>query len=221
MTIIRFNPIAPASQAAGRAQPPEPAPAARTPEARRTIAQRNRVRRERKGPTPRKPKALVSVAEALERAQRGQSLANYPSIISGFVAKGIPAADIKPRENVFTYDAWVALGRRVRKGEHGVKVVTMFTSSREVTDPETGEVQVKFHRRPWSTTVFHITQTEPAQKQGEAQPSEPLAPKPSAELVVEPRPVSPTPRVVPPAPPIQPAWVRRVRELARQGSVAA
>jgi len=30
--------------------------------------------------------------------------------IQGFAAKGIPESEIKPRENVFTFNAWKALG---------------------------------------------------------------------------------------------------------------
>ncbi len=47
------------------------------------------------GKTPR------SREEALTRAISGQSLSNFPAIYLGFAAKGIPEADIKPRENVF------------------------------------------------------------------------------------------------------------------------
>ena len=38
--------------------------------------------------------------EALDRAQSGQALTNYPAIFAGFMAKGIPEGEIKPRENV-------------------------------------------------------------------------------------------------------------------------
>src|SRR4029079_14804718 len=62
--------------------------------------------------------------EALSRAIGGQALTNWPAIIHGFAAKGIPESDIRPRENVFTYHAGRAVGRQVRRGEHGVKVVT-------------------------------------------------------------------------------------------------
>jgi hypothetical protein len=47
--------------------------------------------------------------DALDRATQGQALTNYPAIFEGFMAKGIPEADIKPRENVFTFNAWKAL----------------------------------------------------------------------------------------------------------------
>src|ERR1700676_3432529 len=75
--------------------------------------------------------------EALSRAMSGQSCSNFPAIFQGFAAKGIPEAEIKPRENVFTFDAWKALGRYVRKGEHGVKVVTMIERQSKEMDPDT------------------------------------------------------------------------------------
>ena len=43
--------------------------------------------------------------EALSRAVSGQSFTNFPAIFQGFAAKGIPESEIKPRENVFTFDA--------------------------------------------------------------------------------------------------------------------
>lgn len=98
--------------------------------------------------------------EALTKAATGQSLANYPAIIAGFTAKGIPEHEILPRENVFTFHAWKALGRSVRKGEHGVKVITRIACSREIDTPE-GKQSVGY-TRPWTTTVFHVSQTEPA-----------------------------------------------------------
>jgi antirestriction protein ArdC len=97
--------------------------------------------------------------EALSRATSGQSFSNFPAIFAGFAAKGIPESEIKPRENVFTFQVWRALGRTVRRGEHGVKVVTFIESRSKELDADTGER--KTIRRPWSTTVFHISQTDP------------------------------------------------------------
>ena len=96
-------------------------------------------------------------AEALARATTGQSLGNYPTIYRGFMEKGIPESEIKPRENVFTYNAWRELGRQVRRGEHGVKVLTFIDCEKK--DKETGQVKESY-RRPWTTTVFHISQTD-------------------------------------------------------------
>ena len=72
--------------------------------------------------------------------------------------KGIPAADIRPRENVFTYAAWRRKGRQVMKGEHGVKIPTVIDVEKTV-DPETGAaVKVQKSR---TATVFHVSQTKP------------------------------------------------------------
>ena len=103
-------------------------------------------------------KESQSLQEALTRAVSGQSLTNFPAIFQGFAAKGIPEAEIKPRENVFTFDAWKALGRVVRRGEHGVKVVTFIDCRSKELDVDTGERKVI--RRPWTTPVFHVSQTE-------------------------------------------------------------
>jgi hypothetical protein len=100
-------------------------------------------------------------AEALTRATTGNSFANFPAIFEGFAARGIPTDDIKPRENVLTFNAWKALGRSVKKGEHGVKVVTWIEMTKR--DPaEAGEQSVSSFRRPKTTTVFHVSQTEPS-----------------------------------------------------------
>ena len=98
-------------------------------------------------------------SEALSRAVQSQSVMNYASIFAGFLAKGIPEAEIVPRENVFTYNAWRALGRQVRKGEHGVKCVTFIICEDKKTEEKTGKKSS--FRRPWTTTVFHVSQTDP------------------------------------------------------------
>ena len=99
-------------------------------------------------------------AEALSRAITGQSWSNYPAIIQGFMARGIPEEQIQPRENVFTYQAWRALGRQVRKGEHGVKVITYVQRDKKTEDPETKEVKVESYSIPRMVSVFHISQTD-------------------------------------------------------------
>lgn len=88
--------------------------------------------------------------EALSRAKGNMSMANYVPILKGFIEKGIPEDEILPRENVFTFNAWKALGRVVKKGEKGVKVVTFIRTEKE------GKPQ----QYPRVTTVFHISQTE-------------------------------------------------------------
>ena len=99
--------------------------------------------------------------EALGRAVGSQVLTNYPTIFRGFMARGIPEGDIRPRENVFTYHAWRALGRQVRRGEKGVKVTTWAPITEK--NEETGERKVT-GKRPWSAVVFHVSQTDPIAK---------------------------------------------------------
>ena len=94
--------------------------------------------------------------KALNNAVTGASLANYQAIFEGFATMGIDAADVVPRENVFTFNAWKALGLVVKKGQHGVKIVTVIPCTKK--DQESGdEVAVKKFK---TTTVFHVSQTE-------------------------------------------------------------
>ena len=97
--------------------------------------------------------------EALSRAMGFTSLTNYPAILTGFTEKGIPTEEIRPRENVFTFNAWKALGRSVKKGEHGVRVITYAEGERKEVD-ENGDEKLVSFKRPWTTTVFHVSQTE-------------------------------------------------------------
>ena len=96
--------------------------------------------------------------QALSNARNGVSLANYATIFQGLSEKGIAETDIQPRVNVFTFHAWKALGRQVRKGEHGVKVCTYVPMDKVVED--NGERKVECWKAPRMTTVFHISQTD-------------------------------------------------------------
>lgn len=108
--------------------------------------------------------------EALTRAISGQSLSNFPAIFDGFLAKGIAEDQIKPRENVFSFQAWKAQGRHVKRGEHGVKVATVRDIRKSVVDAQTGEKREESYSVPWMATVFHISQTEPDEPRGIVNP---------------------------------------------------
>ncbi len=99
---------------------------------------------------------------ALSKARSGGLTRNYLLILVGFKAKGIPEEDIKPRENVYTYHAWRALGRSVKKGEHGIKVNTVIHTEQN----EDGTEDQSSHRLLRSTTVFHISQTKELNGEG-------------------------------------------------------
>ncbi len=98
--------------------------------------------------------------EALDRARNGNSLGNYATIIRGFVARGIAAEDIEPRVNVFTYRAWQALKRQVRRGERGIRVATYRPCQKKTVDSD-GTEHVERFTRPGMASVFHVSQTDP------------------------------------------------------------
>ncbi|MFG8764988.1 ArdC-like ssDNA-binding domain-containing protein [Pseudomonas aeruginosa] len=106
--------------------------------------------------------------QALANALADKSAANYETIIEGFMDKGIEPEDIIPRVNVFTYNAWQELGRQVRKGEKGVKIVSMVPVRARTDGDEEGAPVVdgdgKPRMRSVSATVFHISQTDPIEK---------------------------------------------------------
>lgn len=90
--------------------------------------------------------------EALHRAKTSAAMSNIPTVYAGFLAMGIPEGEILPRENVLSFHAWRAMGRTVRKGEHGVKLVTWIDAKQS----DTGESR-KLAR---TVSVFHISQTD-------------------------------------------------------------
>ena len=93
-------------------------------------------------------------SQALQNAVGNASTMNYATIFAEFEAKGI--TDIKPRENIFTFHAWKALGRSVKKGEHGVRICTWVPMTKK---DDTGEAKA-IGRKPRMTTVFHVSQTQ-------------------------------------------------------------
>jgi len=97
--------------------------------------------------------------EALERATSSPSVINYPAIFEGFMARGLSESDIVPRVNVFTYNAWRAQGRTVRRGEHGVRVTTWVPIAEKLADD--GTVERSAGKRCKTAYVFHVSQTDP------------------------------------------------------------
>lgn len=90
--------------------------------------------------------------EALDRASN-PSIRN--SMIVEMAAQDRGIVDAKPGENVLTFNAWIAKGRAVRKGEKALcKLVVFF--SREGKEGETV-------KRMTTAAVFHVSQTDPIQ----------------------------------------------------------
>jgi antirestriction protein ArdC len=94
----------------------------------------------------------------LERARGGSSAYNEAFVVTAFVERGIAEADIKPRENVLTFDAWRALGRHVRKGEKSVRVRCFYNTEPKV-DQASGD-ELPGERRMTQAYLFHVSQTD-------------------------------------------------------------
>lgn len=89
--------------------------------------------------------AKIKAGQAtIEKAQSREFGQNDLLVVAAFEERGIEAT---PRVDVFTYNAWLAKGRRVKKGEKGVKIFTFI-------ERKDGSKQ------PRSVTVFHASQTE-------------------------------------------------------------
>lgn len=100
--------------------------------------------------------------EALDRAENGASERNYDALFAGFEALGISPDIVIPRENVFTYRAWQALGRQVKKGAKGVQLPEVFipVTKKDEDHPNSEKKKQRFMRMK-SPFVFHSSQTEP------------------------------------------------------------
>jgi antirestriction protein ArdC len=96
--------------------------------------------------------------EALARAVQSQAMTNLPTIYQAFMERGIPESEIRPRENVFTFHAWKALGRSVRRGEHGVRIVTWVPVPARLN--EDGTEKYAAGKRAKTAYVFHVSQTD-------------------------------------------------------------
>lgn len=65
----------------------------------------------------------------------------------------------QPYLDWFTYQRWQAQGFQVRKGEHGIRLLTWVAQE---TDPDTDAIQLKSpKKRPWRYTAFCRCQVDP------------------------------------------------------------
>lgn len=107
------------------------------------------MKRKRYTPEERRAFAL----EALGRATSRLASNNDGVVIAAFAERGI---DATPRVDVFTYAAWQALGRQVRRGEKSVTVTTWIPLAAKEGDPKRTGGMI-----PRRAYVFHVSQTDP------------------------------------------------------------
>ena len=106
-----------------------------------------------------------SPQEALARIQGSFGSKNDGLVLMAFSERGLAIEDIFPRVNVLTFRAWQAKGRRVAKGAISVPVTTWIPCGEK--SPEDGEKKDKPRMRPKTASLFHISQTVPADTRGE------------------------------------------------------
>lgn len=74
----------------------------------------------------------AKLSPAVVSPKTDRLLKRHAAVVKGFNAKGFKNADIKLHENVKTYKGWLAEGRQVRKGQHGVKGLFHVSQTDEV-----------------------------------------------------------------------------------------
>ena len=139
------------------------------------MATATRARRRRSNRETESPEA------ALARIEAGFS-ANDEAVIAAFADAGIDPADIEPRHNVLTFNAWKAKGRRVAKGATSIRVTVWIPAGQDSDDPQaaavesTGEGQAnsdgkRKRLRPVVARLFHESQTVAADAPAGSRPA--------------------------------------------------
>jgi len=105
-----------------------------------------------------------SPQEALARIQGSLGSKNDGLVLMAFSERGLALEDIFPRVNVLTFRAWKAKGRRVAKGAISVPVTTWIPCGEK--SPEEGDKKDRPRMRPKTASLFHISQTVPADTKG-------------------------------------------------------
>lgn len=106
-----------------------------------------------------------SPLDALARIEAGYS-ANDEAVVIAFAAAGLDPADIDPRHNVLTFNAWKAKGRQVAKGATSVRVTVWIPVGKSdgpatpLADGQPAENGGRRSRlRPTTARLFHESQT--------------------------------------------------------------
>ncbi|QDV75402.1 ArdC-like ssDNA-binding domain-containing protein [Botrimarina mediterranea] len=119
-----------------------------------------------------------SPAEALARIRSGASRNDLAAVFA-FADCGIDPFDVRPRQNVLTFRAWQALGRRVAKGATSVRVEVWIPTRGKSTDDDSsrgsdasiGGAAARDGLRLKTAFLFHESQTVPADAPAGARPS--------------------------------------------------
>lgn len=86
------------------------------------------------------------------------SVANAAAVLAAIQQRG---CSCQPYEDVFTFQRWIAQGRAVRKGEHGIRLPVIVERSAQKRNDETGEEETRTYRLWRLSHVFCRCQTDP------------------------------------------------------------
>lgn len=117
----------------------------------RTATRTDRPRRRRLTPEEREQMQRA----ALERARAPRFGPNLGIVLAECARRGFLDPPPVPGRTVLTFNAWRALGRTVRRGEHGIRIPVVIPTAH---DPETGEPGRRIIK---TAAVFHVSQTDP------------------------------------------------------------
>ena len=107
-----------------------------------------------KAPETQAPAQVQAAESAAARQSKSEA-----KIQAYFQALGIEADEIRPRENVLTFQGWLNKGRVVEKGQHGCKL-SIWKQVPKVIKNQDGSETTKTVNLPWYYTVFHFSQTK-------------------------------------------------------------
>ena len=127
-----------------------------------------RNKRRRVTQAERRERELEALASAKRAEPNGE---NDVLCLLEFERRGLDTADVHtfgPQQNVFRFNAWRALGRTVKRGEHGVRLTVWGPIGKVEIDPTTGEKKPR-KCGPVTAYVFHVSQTAELGERGKAQ----------------------------------------------------
>lgn len=106
------------------------------------------------------PQRTATLTADEARTFNGYSLANASLVLAAIEQRGCTC---QPYEDVFTFRRWLAQGRAVRRGEHGISLPVIVERT-AAEDDETGHEQSRTYRLRRTSHVFCRCQTDEARR---------------------------------------------------------
>jgi antirestriction protein ArdC len=101
---------------------------------------------------------VSSKAMTADQARSFDGFSEGNAMVLAMAAKA-HSCSCAPYADWFTWARWIAQGRVVKKGEHGIKL-DIYIGTEKVEKQDDGTEKVTRGSRPWTTTVFCRCQTQ-------------------------------------------------------------